>query len=161
MKNRELFKFRFEKNPFSCDKLNQILKQKLGDHIRFYSDESYICCFDQENFIGISRYVRDIQNDNEAKQKFLLDEKPTAYLCGVFVDESYRGEGIGKRLLELRIKQLGEYTLITDVRHSSSLFDLYEQHYHFKPLKTESFKGLTFTLYKKEQWCLLFSCFLV
>ncbi|WP_152392361.1 GNAT family N-acetyltransferase [Paenibacillus guangzhouensis] len=59
--------------------------------------------------------------------RVITDEATFYYICDVFVLEGYRGQGIGKKLIEIIIN-LEEYEWMTGVLGTKDAHGLYEQY---------------------------------
>ncbi|OPA73719.1 GNAT family N-acetyltransferase [Paenibacillus selenitireducens] len=71
--------------------------------------------YDQGKQVGFARIV--------------TDEATMYYLCDVFIDEAYRGLGIGKKLVEV-ITESERFRNLNGILGTADAHELYEQ-YHF------------------------------
>ena len=119
---------------------------EFGADLKKYETEMYFVAYDSENLIcGVSRFA--ILTGNELLREGFkifdlkdeeLDDKEIYYLSGIWVEKEQRNQGIGKKLLEKRMNYINQSDIvITDVRKTSSLIDIYKDKYGFKEIAQE------------------------
>lgn len=82
-----------------------------------HSIQNSVCygVFDEGKQVGFARMV--------------TDDATMYYLCDVFIDEAYRGQGIGKKLVEV-ITESDRFRNLMGILGTADAHELYEQ-YHF------------------------------
>jgi len=131
------------------DYIFKILKSQLSADLRRYKNEVYYVATQNSIICGISRYSILTEEDLARPDFDIFDidknvvtkNNPVNYLSGVWVNERYRGKGVGTSLLDSRMEHIkNNGIIITDVRLTSSLADIYKDKYHMQELqKTDSY----------------------
>ena len=121
-------------------------KTELNSELKRYENEVYFTALDENNIIcGVSRFCKLSQVEllREGFEIFnlkqeLANNKDIYYLSGIWVKQTHRKQGVGKKLLKSRLQMLKNSVIITDVRKSSDLLNIYTTEYGFKIIEEET-----------------------
>jgi len=114
----------------------QYLKKNLLPNIEEYTKAKCFGCYFNNQLIAVSRVVtgttRKENIDLIKNANIHINLEDIAYLAGIFINENFRGLGISKELVNLRLKYISNLNfiklIVTDIRETNPI------NYNFKEI---------------------------